>query len=110
MKMILAIVQDEDAANLLNKLMERHLRATKISSTGGFLRSGNTSILIGVEDDQVQEVLDILRATCRTRKKIVPPAVFSMPGPAAGALLHPVEVEVGGANIFVWDIEQYVRI
>jgi uncharacterized protein YaaQ len=110
MKMICAIVQDQDAGGLLDTLAERGLRATKVSSTGGFLRSGNSTILIGVEDAQVVGVLDILRVSCRARKHVVDVAE----GPRAeltDALPRPpTEVEVGGANVFVWDIEQYTRI
>jgi uncharacterized protein YaaQ len=110
MKMICAIVQDEDAGGLLDTLAERGLRATKVSSTGGFLRSGNSTILIGVEDSQVVGVLDILRVSCRTRRQLIdvaegPRAEFTdaLPRP-------PTEVEVGGANVFVWDIEQYIKV
>lgn len=110
MKMICAIVQDVDAVGLLDNLAERGLRATKVSSTGGFLRRGNSTILIGVEDAQVVGVLDILRTTCRTRTQVVDVAE----GPRAylGDALPrpPTEVEVGGANVFVWDIEEYIKV
>jgi uncharacterized protein YaaQ len=110
MKMVCAIVQDEDAGHLLDALSERGLRATKVSSTGGFLRSGNSTILMGVEDAQLVGVLDILRATCTTRRQLVGLAEASrdespdmLPRPAT-------EVDVGGANVFIWDIEQYIRV
>jgi uncharacterized protein YaaQ len=108
MKMIMAIVQDDDVAAVLNGLAQRGLRATKISTTGGFLRSGNSTILAGVDDTQVAGVMDILRVTCRSRKV---PAAAKGPGISAeDAFMLPAEVEVGGANIFVWDIEEYIRV
>jgi uncharacterized protein YaaQ len=108
MKMILAIVQDEDVDALLDAMARRGLRATKVSSTGGFLRSGNSTILIGVEDTHVTGVLDVIRATCRTRTQQATSIPVS--GEALGALLTTHPIEVGGANIFVWDVEEYIRV
>jgi uncharacterized protein YaaQ len=109
-KMVCAIVQDEDAGALLDTLAQRGLRATKVSSTGGFLRSGNSTILIGVEEAQVVSVLDILRACCRTRRQAVDVSEDPADEPTE-ALIPPLsEVEVGGANVFVWDIEEYIKV
>jgi uncharacterized protein YaaQ len=105
MKMILAIVQEDDVRALLDKLVENGLRATKISSTGGFLRIGNVTVLMGVEDDQVAGVVSIIRATCRTRMTFVNPAAYSPEGMGA-FMIQPIEVEVGGAHIFVWKVER----
>jgi uncharacterized protein YaaQ len=110
MKMIFAIVQDEDVGGFLDIMAQRGLRATKVSSTGGFLRSGNSTVLIGVEDAQVMGVLDILRATCRTRKQVAHVAEGPRAELTDALPPPPMEVEVGGANVFVWDIEQYVKI
>jgi uncharacterized protein YaaQ len=110
MKMICAILQDDDTRGLLDKLAERGLRATKVSSTGGFLRNGNSTILIGVEDGQVSGVLDILRATCRTRRQVIDVPEDSLPESIRVILPLPTEVEVGGANVFVWDIEDYIKV
>jgi uncharacterized protein YaaQ len=104
MKMILAIVQEDDAQALLDKLVENGLRATKISSTGGFLRVGNVTVLMGMEDDQVAGVVSIIRATCRTRMALVNPAAYSPEGMGT-FMIQPIEVEVGGAHIFVWKVE-----
>ncbi len=109
MKMILAIVQDDDVGALLEKLAERGLRATRVSSTGGFLRSGNTTLLVGTEDSQVQGVLDIIHSTCRARQQLST-TPSGREGLAAAIVPYPIQVEVGGANIFVWHIEQYIRV
>ena len=63
MKLIMAIIQDKDSAILSDELVEANVRATKLPSTGGFLRAGNTTFMIGVEDERVDEVLRIIK-TC----------------------------------------------
>ena len=110
MKMVLAIVEDEDVAGLLAAVKQRRLRATKISSTGGFLRSGNSTILMGVDDTQVSAVLDSIRTTCRTRTQPSSPIPSPREGIEPVVAPYPIDVQVGGANVFVWDIEQYVRV
>lgn len=103
MKLILAILQDEDAPSTVQALVARGYRVTRIASTGGFLRRGNTTLLIGVEDAQVPEVVEILRRFCRTRTTYMPVAVE-----ATGLLqAHMIEVEVGGATLFVLDVERF---
>lgn len=106
MKMILAIVQDEDARALLDKLVANGLRATRMSTTGGFLGARNTTFLLGVDDDQVQGTVDIIRSVCRTRTAFVSALPYSLGGPEGAFLVHPVEVQVGGAHIFVWQVKQ----
>lgn len=61
MKLIIAITRDEDSENVINSLIQKEYRVTKIASTGGFLRRGNTTLMIGVEDEKVDHVIDILR-------------------------------------------------
>jgi uncharacterized protein YaaQ len=64
MKLIIAIIRDVDDARVLDKLVAHGHRVTRVASTGGFLRRGNVSLLIGVEPEQVQPVIDLLRETC----------------------------------------------
>jgi uncharacterized protein YaaQ len=106
MKMILAIVQEDDVRALLDKFVENGLRATRISSSGGFLRTGNATVLMAVDDAQVAGVVTIIRAICRTRKAFVSGLPYAMGGAEGALLLQPVEVEVGGAHIFVWQVER----
>ncbi|MEW6231345.1 MAG: cyclic-di-AMP receptor [Chloroflexota bacterium] len=106
--MVAAIVQDLDVGNLLDALTQAGHRATRISSTGGFLRRGNSTVLIAVEARQVDEVIRIIKATCRQRVELlsqVSPALISL-GPVESP--PPVEVPVGGATIFVWEVEQFL--
>lgn len=109
MKLVIAIVNDEDSLDLLDELTEHHFRVTKLASTGGFLRSGNTTMMIGVNDEKVRQVLTIIEETCKTRHQIV-----SNPSPLSTAtgvyMPYPVDVEVGGATIFVVDVQDFIRI
>ncbi|MGH2531928.1 MAG: cyclic-di-AMP receptor [Thermomicrobiales bacterium] len=109
MKLIMAIVQDEDTDTLTHALIQEGYRFTKISTTGSFLRTGNTSLMIGVEDDGVAGVTSILRRTCRRRTQI---AVPYSPALEPGLLYMPenFEVEVGGAVVFVIDVERFERL
>jgi uncharacterized protein YaaQ len=109
MKLIIAVVQDKDVGRLLDLLMKKHYRATKLSSTGGFLRNGNTTLLIGVEEAAVEDVLQIIRTTCRSRREYVTP-VPPAGGPAESYIPFPVEVVLGGATIFLVDVEKMEKI
>jgi uncharacterized protein YaaQ len=64
MKLIIAIVRDTDDAPVVERLTGQGHRVTRVASTGGFLRRGNATLLIGVDAEQVQPVIDILRETC----------------------------------------------
>ena len=65
MKLILAIVRDTDDEGVINQLVSHDLRVTRVASTGGFLRRGNVTLMIGVEDEKLQSTLDLLREACR---------------------------------------------
>ena len=109
MKLIIAIVQDEDASRLINNLMTEGFGVTKLATTGGFLRSGNTTLLIGVEDEKMSAAMGIVEKVCKSRKQIA-----TTPSPISGStgvyMPYPVEVTVGGATIFVLDVEQFTKI
>ncbi|WP_078378409.1 cyclic-di-AMP receptor [Sutcliffiella halmapala] len=106
MKLIMAVVQDKDSNKLLSALVEHNFRATKLASTGGFLKSGNTTFMIGTEDIRVQKALDIIKENCQHRQQLVAP-VSPMGGNADSYVPYPVEVEVGGATVFVLPVEQF---
>ncbi len=109
MKLIFAIVQDEDADNLVEALITEDFRITRIGTTGSFLRMGNSSLMIGVEDHQVQQVVAIIRRVCRRRKQM---AVPYSPALEPGLLYMPenFEVEVGGAVIFIHNVVRFQRL
>ena len=105
MKLIVSIVHSDDADTLIRALQQEGHRCTKISTTGGFLREGNATILIGTEADRVDGVLDVIRESCRARTQLVSPLP---PVAEAGELYipRPVEVQIGGATVFVLDVER----
>ena len=106
MKLIIAVVQDQDSNRLSKALVDNNFRATKLASTGGFLKSGNTTFMIGTEDIRVDRALQIIKDNCKSRDQLVAP-VSPMGGNADSYVPYPVEVEVGGATVFVLPIEQY---
>ncbi|QGQ93661.1 hypothetical protein EHS13_01375 [Paenibacillus psychroresistens] len=106
MKLVIAVVQDKDSSRLSNALIKEGFRATKLASTGGFLRAGNTTFMIGIEDDRVQEVMVVIKANCKVREQLVTP-VSPMGGTTDSYIPFPVEVQVGGAAVFVMPVERF---
>jgi uncharacterized protein YaaQ len=108
-KLIVAIVQDEDASRLVSNLMNEGYGVTKLATTGGFLRAGNTTLLVGVEDDRFDGAMAVIEKVCKSRKQIA-----TSPSPVAGAsgvyVPYPIEVMVGGAIIFVVPVEKFIKI
>ncbi|WP_456411586.1 cyclic-di-AMP receptor [Oceanithermus sp.] len=109
MKLVIAVVQDADAPALTRALGEAGLTSTKLASTGGFLREGNTTLLIGVEEGRLEEVKQIIRDTCRTRTRLITPGMPIAETPDA-AVGQPVEVQVGGAVVFVLDVAEFLKL
>lgn len=108
MKLILAVVQDQDSNKLMNALVDNNFRATKLASTGGFLKSGNTTFMIGTEDVRVDRALQIIKENCQSRDQLVAP-ISPMGGNADSYVPYPVDVEVGGATVFVLPIENFLQ-
>lgn len=89
MKLILAVVQDQDSNRLSNALVEYNFRATKLASTGGFLKSGNTTFIIGTEDVRVEKALQVIKENCKSRDQLMAP-VSPMGGNADSYVPYPV--------------------
>ena len=107
MKLVLAIINNDDSATLISELMRAKFSATKLSSTGGFLQAGNTTLLIGVEDERLEELKGIIELYCKKRKQIAAPV------PVFGEVFFssaPVEVIVGGATVFVLDLDSFEKL
>ncbi len=105
MKLIVATIQDQDADRVISSLTTQKHRVTRIGSTGGFLQQGNTTLLLGVEDQDVDAIIAILQHDSQRRTKFMPVA-----GAAAAngvAMYNYIEVQVGGATVFVLDVEQF---
>ncbi|MEK8133043.1 cyclic-di-AMP receptor [Paenibacillus filicis] len=106
MKLVIAVVQDKDSNRLSNALIKEGFRATKLASTGGFLRAGNTTFMIGTENERVSEALQVIKANCKIREQMVTP-VSPMGGTTDSYIPFPVEVQVGGAAVFVLPVERF---
>jgi uncharacterized protein YaaQ len=108
MKLVLAILQDRDADLTLERLTAQHIGVTRVATSGGFLRQGSTTLLMGVEDAQISTIEAVLKETCQRRKMFMPIAA-GITDPAYG-LHNQIEVEVGGATMFVFDIDQFDQV
>ena len=107
MKLIVAIINRDDANAVTQSLSQNGFSSTRLSTTGGFLLAGNVTMLIGVKDEQVQQAIDLIRQSSHSRKQMVP-AITEM---SYGFMpVMPVEVTVGGATLFVVDVERFERL
>ncbi|MFC4024145.1 cyclic-di-AMP receptor [Oceanobacillus longus] len=108
MKLIMAVVQDKDSNRLVNALGEGDFQTTKLATTGGFLKEGNTTLMVGCKDDEVDLALKIIEDNCSHREQMVAP-ISPMGGNADSYIPKPVKVEVGGATVFILPIESFYQ-
>ncbi|PTL38132.1 cyclic-di-AMP receptor [Alkalicoccus saliphilus] len=108
MKLIVAVIQDKDSNRLSDALVEKDFQATKLASTGGFLKAGNTTFMIGVQNEEVERVLEIIKENCQAREQLVAP-ISPMGGNADSYVPYPVEVQVGGATVFILPVDQFEK-
>ena len=107
MKLLIAVINNDDSHKVLEEISKAGLYATKLSTTGGFLRAGNLTLLMGVEEDRLEDALDILRNNCSKREELT----TAMPAYSTEFLSSiPVKITVGGATVFVLDIEQFYKM
>lgn len=107
MKLILAIVSNDDSSAVSSALTKENFQVTRLATTGGFLREGNTTIIVGTEDDRVDHAIEVIGSESKKRTEFVPSTASYDNGRFSS---FPVEVPVGGATIFVLDIEQFVKL
>ena len=109
MKAVIAVVQGEDTSKVSSALRRSGVRFTTIDSTGGFLRERNATFLIGISDDQLDAVLGLIAQNSQTRTEYVSsyPSAFD---PAEFYMPRPIEVQVGGAAVWVLDVEHYEQL
>ena len=110
MKIIYAIVSSDDGNRVTDVLTDHHFSVTRLATTGGFLQKGNATLMIGTDEEQVDHAIKLIRETCGKRQKIT----CDIPAPnigsiSAGYVMMPVSVELGGATIFVTDVERYEK-
>lgn len=107
MKLILAIMSNDDAPTASGALTKDGYSVTRLATTGGFLRAGNTTLLVGCEDERVEKAISIIGEHSCRRTEVVPATSSYDIGRFAS---FPVEVQVGGATIFVIDVEKFVKL
>jgi uncharacterized protein YaaQ len=108
-KLVIAIVQGEDAGQTVQALSGAGISVTRFASSGGFLQQGNATLLIGVEEERVDLVVQLIRENCRERNRYLTP-MPPMVEPGEMFMPYPVEVQVGGATIFVVNVEHFERL
>ena len=111
MKIVYAIVSSDDGNRVTDVLNENHFSVTRLATTGGFLKKGNSTLMVGTDDDKVDEVIRLINDTCGKRQKIT----CNVPSPniasiSSGYMMMPMTVELGGATIFVTDVERFEKI
>ena len=107
MKMITAIINKKDAGEVCDALAEEKFSFTKMATTGGFLKAGNVTLLIGTQDEQVERAIEIIRKHCAKRMEPMPTTVNASV-PTFG--YYQTEVLVGGATVFVSAIERFEKM
>lgn len=131
MKLIFAVIHDEDGQKVIRELNVKGFSVTKLCSTGGFLKSGNTTLLVGTERDKVDTVINIIKKNSKSRKQTFNSYIpvngmngilnpyshedesYNTPIDSNEAeslyTSYPTDVIVGGATIFVLDVERYEK-
>lgn len=107
MKLILTIVSKEDEGKVTKTLLKNNFFVTKLSSTGGFLRGGNVTLMTGVSDGDVEVAMNIIGDCCKSRKEYVSNPYVGEYGTTISA---PIEITIGGATMFVIDVEQFKKV
>ena len=106
MKMVFSIVNNDDAPDVMKTLNKEHIPATKLASTGGFLMKGNTTFISCVEDDLVEKTISLIKEHSKRRTQLMP-VDYAHYNP--GIAPYPVEITIGGATIFVVDVEHFEK-
>ena len=111
MKLIIAVVQDEDSSRLLSELMQQGFGVTKLATTGGFLKAGNTTLLLGVDNQRLDEAIRVIESVCKSRKQVSTATSTMIGGMTHGEYsAFPIEVTVGGATLFVLTVDQFMKV
>ena len=107
MKLIITIVSNDDSSSVQKALIKEKFFVTKLSSSGGLLRNGNTTFMIGAKDEDVEKITNIIAEHSRTRKEVVPNSIARDYGMIN---VEPTEVVVGGATLFIMDVEKFIKL
>ncbi len=109
MKLVYAIIRNDNEDDVMTALMQDHFVVTRLSTTGGFLKKGNTTLMIALEDSEVERCIDLIKAQCGRRQEIT----VNMPYLSGNSLMNyttmPMNVEIGGATIMVVPLERFEK-
>lgn len=108
MKLVIAVVQDNDVNLLMDDLVDNDFQVTKLATSGGFLREGNTTLLMGVEEVRLDECLELIEKNGKKRKTTTSIMNSNAQGPLFNS--YPLEIEVGGATVFVLEVDQFLKL
>ena len=108
MKLVIGIINNDDANDLLAEITKASFQTTKLSTSGGFLKMGNVTVLVGVEDEKVDEVVEIFRTCCSRRTQMIPTAPPYLGEGFVSAA--PVQVTIGGATLFIIDVDKMIKL
>ena len=109
MKLIICIVNNRDKSKLGEALLQDGFEHTVLNSVGGFLKQGNTIYLIGIDEKRIPHLYDLIKDNCQAREEVINPV--PMGGSLAGTFIQsPMTVRIGGATVFVLDVEQFDRL
>ncbi len=108
MKLILAIIQNEDEDLLVEALEAERIASTHIGSSGGFLRASNVTLMMAIEESRVECALELMRKFCKRRAKHLHTLLPSME--ARDRFMNTVSIEVGGAIVFILPLERIEKI
>ena len=109
MKLIIAIVQDEDAGRLISAMMKEGFSVTKLATTGGFLRAGNTTLLAGVEEEKLEACMAIIEQVCKSRKQMINASLGTFDATISPMGHSQVEIMIGGATVFVLSVDEFKK-
>ena len=107
MKLILAIISSDDSKSCVSSLNKEGFHVTRLATTGGFLSAGNTTLIIGCEDNKVEQAIDLIGKESSRRMEAVPTTISN---DLSTLVSCPIEVQVGGATIFVLNVEQFKKL
>lgn len=110
MKIVFSIIHSDDSVNVTEELTLNHFSVTKLATTGGFMRKGNTTLMIGTEEERVEEAITIIKTECGKRKQVMYNMPYTENAPPGNCTVIPVTIDVGGAVIFVVDVDRYEKV
>lgn len=109
MKLLIAIIQNEDAYILTEELNNNGFQVTRLNTVGGFLKKKNSTLMIGTQEEKIDEALKIIRNLCKERQELVTAPIDPTFIDTPVANYATGGVKVGGATIFILDVEDFIK-